>query len=68
MKRFHCELSPKVYTYAFVHVNTETNPVEDYFPYTKTLAENYKKMPTPGAAPKYWLYLVTYVHKIMSYI
>ena len=41
--------------YAFVYLGTETIPVEDYFPATKTFVENYKKISTPGPVPKYWI-------------
>ena len=45
MKRFHLDLQPQVYIYAFIYVDTEKIPAEDYFPDTKTFVENYNKMP-----------------------
>ena len=55
MKRFIYELRLQVHMYAFMYVNPETIPVEDYFTATTTFAYNYKKISTTGPVPKHWL-------------
>ena len=55
MKRFNHDYQLQIYMYAFMYVDTETIPVEDYFTATKEIVENYKKISTPGPVPKHWL-------------
>ena len=43
--------------YASMYVDTETIPVEDHFPDTKTFAANYKKISYPLPLPKHLLVL-----------
>ena len=43
LKIFHHEHQVQVYMYAFNYVNREKMPVEDYFPGTKIIIEEYKK-------------------------
>ena len=55
MKRFyHCHRL-QVYMYAFMYINTEIIPVEDYFPATKTFFEIYKNISTPVPTSKHWI-------------
>ena len=39
--------------YAFMYVDPDTIPVEEYFPYTKTFVKYYKKISNPGPVPKH---------------
>ena len=39
LKRFHHDHRLQVYMYANIYVDTETIPVEDYFPDTKMFVE-----------------------------
>ena len=43
LKIFHHDLQIQVYMYAFMYVDTETMPVEDYFTATKKLLKNTRK-------------------------
>ena len=40
LNRFHHNLQPQVYMYAFMYVDPEKMPVEEYFPATKIFVEN----------------------------
>ena len=55
MKRFYQEQQLQVYMNAFMDVDPETIPEQEYFSATKIIFENYKKMSTPGPVPKIWL-------------
>ena len=39
-----------------MYIDTEKMADEDYFPDIKKFVKNYKKMSTPGAVPKHWLW------------
>ena len=43
LKRFHNDLQPQVYMYAFMYVDPETIPVEDHFTDIKTCVDKYNK-------------------------
>ena len=43
LKRFHHEQHLQVYMYAFMYVDPEKMPVEEYFTDTKTYVDNYNK-------------------------
>ena len=67
MNDFHHECQIHFYMYAFMYVDPEKIPEEEYLPAIKTYVENYKKRSTPGTVPKnIGLDLVTFVHNIMS--
>ena len=55
LKRFHNDQQLQVYMYDFMYVDPETVTMEDHFPATKPFFMNYKKISTPGPAPKHWL-------------
>ena len=41
--------------YDSMYVYPDTIPAEDYYPATKVLVENYKKISATGKFPKHWL-------------
>ena len=55
MKGCHYDHRLQVYMYAFMYVSPNILEEEEYFPTTKNIVANYKKMSTPGSVPKYWL-------------
>ena len=61
LKRFHCDHRLQVHMFSFTYVYPKTMPVEDPFPDTKSLVENYNKMSTPGPVPKHCLGF-SYIH------
>ena len=44
LKSFHHDRQLEVYMYAFMYVDPNTMPVEDYFTARKTFFDNYKKI------------------------
>ena len=55
LKRFDHDRLPQDYMHDLMYVYPETMPEEDHFSDTKTIVDNYKKMPTTGPVPKNWL-------------
>ena len=55
LRRFHHDLRLQFYMYDFMYVDTETIPVEDYFPDTQTSVDKYRKMSTPVPVSKHCL-------------
>ena len=55
LKRFHRDHQLQSYMYISMHVDPDTMPVEDTFPATKTIVENYGKFSTPVPVSKYLL-------------
>ena len=55
LKSFNRDRRPQVYMYDFRSVDTDTIPVEEYFPATKHCVEIYNKISNPGSLPKHWL-------------
>ena len=55
VKSFYNAFWLQSYMYAFMYVDAETILQEDYFTDTKTFAEYYKKISTPGPLSKHWL-------------
>ena len=47
--------------YAFVYVDTQTIPMEEHFPDTKTFFVSYKDVSNPVPFPKHWMVL-SYIH------
>ena len=64
--RFYNDLQLQVYMYAFMNVDTETIPVEEYSPAKKCLLRNKRKYQMQDQYQKIGWYLFTYVQKIMS--
>ena len=61
LNRFYHNLQLHVCMYALMYVDPETILVEDHFSATKKFVVNYKKMSTPGKAPKHW-FMFSYIH------
>ena len=61
LKRLHHDLRLQVDMYDFKSIDPESIPVEEYFPATKTLVENYKIISTSGPVSKHWLRF-SYIH------
>ena len=67
MNDFHHECQIHFYMYAFMYVDPEKIPEEEYLPAIKTYVENYKKYQLLEQSQKnIGLDLVTFVHNIMS--
>ena len=54
MKRFHYDCKLQVYMYALIYVHSETITEEEYFPDTKTVVKNYKKISCQVSVIKHW--------------
>ena len=58
LKRFHHDLQPQVYMYAFMYIDCVTMPVEEIFPLILFLVENLQKNISSSTSPKTnWVYL-----------
>ena len=55
MKSHHYDFLLQAYMCAFMYVDPEKIPAEDYFPDTKIFVGNYNKFSTPGPVPKHWI-------------
>ena len=54
-KRFHHDCQLQVYMYAFMYDDPQTMKVEANLSPTETFVVRYKKLSTPGPAPKHWM-------------
>ena len=54
LKMFHHDRQIQFYMYAFIYVNSDTMPVEEFFQ-LQFFVENYKKFSTPVPVPKHCL-------------
>ena len=61
LKRFHHDRQLQFYMYAFMYVDPDTMPVEDYFPAKKKVVVDYMKMSTIRIVPKHWR-VFSYIH------